>query len=116
MTHPWYEQSVFYHIYPLGFCGAPERNDYHAPPSERLYKICEWIPHMKALGVNAVYIGPLFESESHGYDTVNYFELDRRLGTNETLTQVIQHLHHHEIRVVLDWGNELQDTVPTATN
>lgn len=102
MTHPWYEESVFYHIYPLGFCGAPERNDYHSQPVERLYKICEWIPHMKELGVNAVYLGPLFESESHGYDTVNYFEVDRRLGTNETLKQVIRELHNNDIRVVLD--------------
>jgi cyclomaltodextrinase / maltogenic alpha-amylase / neopullulanase len=102
MTQSWHEESVFYHIYPLGFCGAPERNNYHAPPKERLAKIYEWIPHMKELGINAVYLGPLFESESHGYDTVNYFEVDRRLGTNETLKQVIQHLHHHDIRVVLD--------------
>jgi len=102
MIHPWYEESVFYHIYPLGFCGAPERNDYLSQHSERLFKIREWVPHMKALGVNAVYLGPVFESESHGYDTVNYFEVDRRLGTNETLKQVIQYLHHHGIRVVLD--------------
>ncbi len=102
MTHPWYQESTFYHIYPLGFCGAPEHNNYHSQNIERLSKICEWIPHMKELGVNAVYLGPLFESESHGYDTVNYFELDRRLGTNQTLKQVIQQLHHHGIQVVLD--------------
>ncbi|WP_432452568.1 alpha-amylase family glycosyl hydrolase [Agarivorans sp. QJM3NY_29] len=102
MTHAWYEESVFYHIYPLGFCGAPEHNDYHSQNKERLFKICEWIPHMKALGINTVYLGPIFESESHGYDTVNYFELDRRLGTNETLKQLIKHLHQHDIRVVLD--------------
>ena len=102
MTHPWYKESVFYHIYPLGFCGAPQRNDYHSPPVERLYKICEWIPHIKTLGVNALYLGPLFEAESHGYDTVNYFELDRRLGTNDTLRDVVKQLHDNGIRVVLD--------------
>jgi cyclomaltodextrinase len=102
MIHPWYKEAIFYHIYPLGFCGAPERNDYHSPPVERLYKVCKWIPHIKELGVNALYVGPLFESKSHGYDTVNYFELDRRLGTNDTLKQVIRQLHKHGIRVVLD--------------
>ncbi len=102
MTRPWYEEAIFYHIYPLGFCGAPERNDYHTAPVERLNNICAWIPHMQELGVNALYIGPLFESESHGYDTVNYLELDRRLGTNDTLKHVIRELHKHGIRVVLD--------------
>ena len=102
MTHPWYEDAFFYHIYPLGFCGAPERNDYQAPPVERLYKVCEWIPHMKELGVNALYLGPLFESESHGYDTVNYYELDRRLGTNNTLKELVRQLHENGIKVILD--------------
>ena len=102
MKHPWYEEAFFYHIYPLGFCDAPERNDYQTPPVERLYKVCEWIPHMKELGVNALYLGPLFESESHGYDTVNYYELDRRLGTNNTLKELIRQLHENGIKVVLD--------------
>lgn len=102
MNKPWYQEAIFYHIYPLGLCGAPERNDYRTPPVERLNVIHEWIPHLKQLGVTAVYLGPLFESESHGYNTVNYYEVDRRLGTNDTLKRLIAQLHENGIKVVLD--------------
>ena len=102
MKKIWYKESLFYHIYPLGFCGAPEKNDYKSKPVERLNKIIEWIPHLKSLGVNALYLGPLFESESHGYDTVDYFLVDRRLGTNDTLKKLIKKLHENDIKVVLD--------------
>ena len=56
----WVNESVFYHIYPLGFCGAPEYNE--GKLEYRLDKLSEWIPHLKELGVNALYIGPLFDS------------------------------------------------------
>lgn len=102
MKRLWYKESVFYHIYPLGFCGAPEYNDYDKEPVERLYKILDWIPHLKSMGITALYLGPLFESNSHGYDTVDYYKVDRRLGTNETLKNVIQKLHENDIKVVLD--------------
>lgn len=95
-------EKIFYHIYPLGFCGAPEKNDFQSNSIERLYKIMDWIPHMKSLGTNALYLGPIFESSEHGYDTVNYHEVDRRLGTNETLKKVINSLHDNGIEVVLD--------------
>ena len=58
--------SIFYHIYSLGFCGANEHNDYCSPATSALSKISENIEHLKKLGINAVYLGPLFESESHG--------------------------------------------------
>lgn len=103
MTHPtWYQEAVFYHIFPIAFCGAPEFNDGHSEPVERLLKILDWIPHFQELGVTALYLGPIFESVSHGYDTVDYFNLDRRLGTNQTLKTVINSLHEHGINVVLD--------------
>ena len=41
----WYEESVFYQIYPLGFCGAPYEND--GVPESRIRKVIDWIPHMK---------------------------------------------------------------------
>lgn len=99
---PWYENAFFYHIYPLGFCGAPERNDFHSPPVERLNRVLQWIPHLVDLGITAVYLGPVFESVSHGYDTVDYMRVDRRLGTNQTLRNVVDRLHEAGIRVVLD--------------
>jgi glycosidase len=102
MQANWAREAIFYHIYPLGFCGAPERNDFCAAGVPRLDKIRGWIGHLRDLGVTALYLGPVFESTAHGYDTADYFWVDRRLGTNETLRQLIRVLHQNGIRVVLD--------------
>lgn len=101
MKH-WIDDAIFYHIYPLGFCGAPYKNDFVSPSSPRLEKIISWIPHLKEMNVNALYLGPLFESSAHGYDTVDYYWVDRRLGTNDTLKNVIAQLHENGIKVILD--------------
>ena len=97
----WVEESVFYHIYPLGFCGAPMENK-SGTAKNRLQKLESWIPHLKGMGVNALYLGPVFESEAHGYDTRDYRVIDRRLGTNAMLKKLVQKLHENGIRVVLD--------------
>jgi cyclomaltodextrinase len=102
MHSHWAQEAVFYHIYPLGFCGAPKRNDFASPPQPRLNKIRAWMPHLLSLGINALYLGPLFESNAHGYDTADYHQVDRRLGTDETLAQLVRELHENGIRVVLD--------------
>lgn len=97
----WYDEAVFYHIYPLGLTGAPVHNDYGAP-QPRLRTLFPWIDHMAELGCNALYIGPLFESQSHGYDTTDYRKLDSRLGTNQDLKDFVAACHGRGIRVVLD--------------
>lgn len=96
----WAYESVFYQIYPLGFCGAPFEND--GKLEHRILKIEEWIPHIKKLGCNAIYFSPLFESDTHGYNTRDYQKLDCRLGTNEDFKQVVEKLHAEGIKVVLD--------------
>lgn len=77
----WYDEAVFYHIYPLGLTGAPKLNDY-SEPVHRLNTLLPWIEHLKKLGFTALYIGPLFQSVGHGYETTDYRALDSRLGTN----------------------------------
>jgi len=99
---PWWQNAIFYHIYPLGFCGALTHNDFRTEPVDRIQKIVEWIPHLRELGVNALYLGPVFESTFHGYDTADYYRVDRRLGNNIDLARVSQHLHKNGIRLVLD--------------
>jgi glycosidase len=94
--------SVFYHIYPLGFCGAAQRNDFTNPAGAGLRNLVSFIPHLKELRVNALYLGPLFESSAHGYDTLDYYHVDRRLGNNEDLRYLIRTLHEHDIAVALD--------------
>lgn len=98
----WAHDALFYHVYPLGMCGAPARNDFRPAPAPRLSQLRDWIPHWQALGVNAIYLGPVFESSTHGYDTVDYFRVDRRLGDNTTLQALVGELHQAGIRVILD--------------
>lgn len=97
----WYDEAVFYHIYPLGLSGAPRQNSYGAP-EHRLNAMVPWISHIKEIGCNALYIGPLFESVGHGYETTDYRKLDSRLGTNEDLTAFVAECHRQGIKVVLD--------------
>jgi cyclomaltodextrinase len=98
----WAYDSVFYHIYPLGFCDAPAHNDFNAGAVPRLEKLYGWLDHLQWLGVNALYLGPLFESTRHGYDTADYYHVDRRLGTRDTLRYLSAALHERGIRLVLD--------------
>ncbi|MDO4402113.1 MAG: alpha-amylase family glycosyl hydrolase [Clostridiaceae bacterium] len=98
----WYENAIIYHIYPLGFCNAQQFNDFKMKPINRIKKVGEWAQYLKDLGVNTVFLGPVFESSSHGYDTANYFKIDRRLGTNEDFKEVCKILHSLGIRIVLD--------------
>ena len=96
----WAYESVFYQIYPLGFCGAPFEND--GIPMHRITKINDWIPHIKKLGANAIYFSPLFESDTHGYNTRDYTKIDTRLGDNADFKEICDTLHAEGIRVVLD--------------
>ena len=97
----WYDEAVFYHIYPLGLTGAPKQNDYGEPVS-RLRAVFPWIAHIKEIGCNAIYIGPLFESVGHGYETTDYKKLDSRLGTNRDLVDFVKKCHEEGIHVILD--------------
>lgn len=97
----WYDEAVFYHIYPLGMTDAPKQNNYEVS-EHRLLTLIPWISHIKEIGCNALYIGPLFESVGHGYETTDYKKLDSRLGTNEDLTNFVAECHKEGIRVILD--------------
>ena len=97
----WYDNTTFYHIYPLGLLGAPHENE-GGETVHRLHRLDEWIPHLKDLHIGAVYIGPLFESSRHGYDTIDYRTVDRRLGDNSDLKHLVKKLHDAGIRVVVD--------------
>ncbi len=97
----WYDEAVFYHIYPLGMTGAPKENLY-GEPVHRLNALVPWISHIKEIGCNAIYIGPLFESVGHGYETTDYKKLDSRLGINEDLTNFVSECHKQGLKVILD--------------
>ena len=97
----WQESAVFYHIYPLGFCGAPPANP-GGGPVNRIDRVLDFLPHLKELNVNAVYLGPVNLSHTHGYDTSDYYQIDNRLGDKEAFKRVCDVLHENGVRIVLD--------------
>lgn len=97
----WFDESTFYQIYPLGYCGAERENDFGLV-RHRLSVIEEQIPYIRDMGFTAVLFNPLFESERHGYDTVDFFHIDRRLGDNDDFKRLVAKFHEAGIRVVLD--------------
>ncbi|MBR5115484.1 MAG: cyclomaltodextrinase [Lachnospiraceae bacterium] len=96
----WYEESVYYQIYPLGFVGAPYEND--GVLTHKILKTIDWIPHFQKLGVDTVIFNPVWESDTHGYNARDFRLIDKRLGTNEDFAKVCKELHEAGIRVMLD--------------
>ncbi len=96
----WAFESIFYQIYPLGFCGCPAENDGVTVP--RIRKVLDWIPHLEKLHVDGVVFNPVFQSDRHGYDTRDYLTLDCRLGSNRDFQALCRALHDKGMRVVLD--------------
>ena len=97
----WYEEAVFYHMYPIGMTGAPRQNT-QEEVTHRFQELMEWLPYVQSLGCTAIYIGPLFESTSHGYDTRDYKLVDRRLGDNEDFKAFVAKAHELGIKIVVD--------------
>lgn len=96
----WAYNSVFYQIYPIGFCGAPIHNDGVCVP--RIRKLMDWSGYLGELGVDSILLNPIFESDNHGYDTRDFKKIDCRLGTNKDFADVCHSLHEHGVNIVLD--------------
>lgn len=97
----WFDEAIFYQIYPLGLLGAPKENDY-GTVVHRLQDLRPWIEHIRDLNCTAVYLGPCFQSGSHGYDTTDYKVVDGRLGDTEDLKKFVSDCHKAGLRVVFD--------------
>ena len=110
---PWYEEAEFYHIYPIGLTGAPRKNE-SEETVHRFSTLEQWLPHIADLGCTAIYIGPLFESTTHGYDTKDYKQVDRRLGDNADFAAYVKKAHELGIKVVVD-GVFNANSLPSAT-
>jgi glycosidase len=95
------DHGVFWHVYPLGFVGAPAEAT-GAAVEHRLTRIEAWINYMVELGCSGLALGPIFASETHGYDTVDHFRIDARLGDEADLDRLLAALHGRGLRLVLD--------------
>jgi cyclomaltodextrinase / maltogenic alpha-amylase / neopullulanase len=99
----WVRHAVWWQVYPLGATGAErEALPPDAGPVPRLRELQGWLDHLVGLGCNGLALGPVFESETHGYDTVDHFRVDRRLGTEQDLLDLVAACHRRGIRVLLD--------------
>ncbi len=96
----WAYEKVFYQFYPLGMTGAPFEND--GVLTHRIRQIEDFLPHLTKCNVGAVYFSPIFESDTHGYNTRDYRKIDTRLGTNEDFKELVQKFHEAGIRVIID--------------
>ena len=96
----WWQDATFYHIYPLGLSGAPQRNDFQTV--HRIEALYPWLDHMQHLGMDSLYLGPIFQSGSHGYDTIDYYQIDNRLGDNDSFARFAEEMHKRGLRLVLD--------------
>ena len=96
------KNAVFYHIYPLGFCGVINNRKSISSASGFNKFDDKWINHLKNMGINAIYFGPIFQSSYHGYDTIDYLKIDERLGTNSDFKNIVSKLHANNIRVIID--------------
>jgi cyclomaltodextrinase len=102
MKSTWADNAFFYHIFPLGLTGGPEQNDLSKPDINRIDQLYPWLDHMQKLGANALFLGPVFQSTSHGYDIVDYYRIDRRLGDNDSFARFADTVHSRGMQLVLD--------------
>src|SRR5712691_7683824 len=99
---PWVERAVFWQIYPLGFTGAEADARDRAGVVHRLGHIKSWLDYAVELGASGLLLGPIFASSTHGYDTLDYFQIDPRLGDDADFDALIEAAHGRGLRVVLD--------------
>ena len=94
--------SFIYHVFPLGACGAPAENDLVSEPVPRLRELTARLDHVVGMGANTVLLGPVWESAAHGYDTIDLFTVDRRLGAMEDLREFAEAVHKRDMNLMLD--------------
>jgi cyclomaltodextrinase / maltogenic alpha-amylase / neopullulanase len=98
----WSERNIFWHIYPLGFTGAENVARPEGPVVHRLPQLINWLDYAVNLGASSLLLAPIFQSSSHGYDTINYYAIDSRLGDDADFDALIAETRRRGLRVVLD--------------
>ena len=108
----WAENAVVYQIFPSRFASSKEQDDslwYKVPMGHwedlhgDLQGIIAHLPHMKELGVDVLYLNPIFYSDSsHKYDTIDYKIIDPSFGTEDDLKQLVEQAHQMGMKVILD--------------
>ncbi|OZG60253.1 alpha-amylase [Bifidobacterium lemurum] len=99
----WVRYGMFWQVYPLGFCGCDIRRQYGRGFNGRgLDALVDWLDYAIELGASGLLLGPIFESSSHGYDTLDYKRVDTRLGGDEAFDRLATACHAKGLTLVLD--------------
>jgi cyclomaltodextrinase len=111
----WIENAIFYQIFPERFENGDKKNDpknvvpWDSEPTREnffggdLLGIANRVDHLADLGINAIYMTPIFESPSnHKYNTTDYLKIDPEFGTLQDFKDLVKKCHDKGIKVVLD--------------
>jgi cyclomaltodextrinase len=99
----WGDHAILWHVYPLGFTGAERAAvPSHEPVRHRLRRLEAWLDYAIELGCNGLLLGPIFASETHGYDTVDHFRIDPRLGDEDDFDALVTAADARGLRLILD--------------
>ncbi|WKD56633.1 Neopullulanase [Corynebacterium capitovis DSM 44611] len=94
--------TIWWHVYPLGATGAPVRDRRSDDAGHRLRNLGPWLDYLIELGCNGLLLGPIFESIGHGYDTLDHYTVDSRLGDDSDFDWLISECSARGINVMLD--------------
>ncbi|MCO6558192.1 MAG: alpha-amylase family protein [Bifidobacterium sp.] len=97
-------RRIWWQVYPLGFCGAPVRpeSDADRETVPRLDRLINWLDYMKGMGCDGLLLGPIFDSDTHGYDTIDFYKIDPRLGDDEAFDRLVKACRKRGIALMLD--------------
>jgi len=98
----WADTAIWWHVYPLGFVGADPTGNPQGVVTHQLSRVTAWLDDLVDLGCNGLLLGPIFASETHGYDTVDHLRIDPRLGDDTDVDALVDACRHRGIRVLLD--------------
>jgi cyclomaltodextrinase len=101
MEPGWVEHAIWWQVHPLGFVG-PETESAGVEVTHRLGRIVDWLDYALEIGTSGIALGPVFASETHGYDTTDHLRIDPRLGDEADFAALVAAAHDRGLRVLLD--------------
>lgn len=96
----WYENQTVYQIYTINQCKGVFINDFI--DQHNVIELEKSISHLVDMKIDSVYFTPIFLSMTHGYDTIDYYKIDNRIGTNDEFKELINTFHQNGIKVIID--------------
>ena len=96
----WADSVIWWHCYPLRFVDAERVAIDHV--EHRMGRLSSWLDYVIGLGANGMLLAPVFASRTHGYDTLDHFRIDPRLGDDQDFGDLVTRARERGIRLLLD--------------